>query len=105
MKKLIAAALVACTASSAFAWGDREQGALVGIASILLLQNMQRQNQAVYPPNYPVVTAPVPPIIQPIPQYPGYYVPAPRRPVCTVRVDSHVDHFGNIFYTQRLVCL
>lgn len=41
MKKFIVAfALIAGTTAPAFAWGDREQGALIGIAGTLLTQHI-----------------------------------------------------------------
>lgn len=40
MKKfMIAFALIAGVSSSAFAWGEREQGALIGVAGTLLVQH------------------------------------------------------------------
>lgn len=60
MKKLIAFVLAAGMAAPAFAWGDREQGILTGIAAVLLLQNQQRQ---VYVPPQPVYVQPAPVII------------------------------------------
>ena len=49
MKKTIVAVALVAVGSSAFAWGDREQGVLAGIAATLFLQHLQRQ-QPVQPP-------------------------------------------------------
>ena len=44
--KIIATATLVCaTATPALAWGDREQGALVGIGALLLGQQLVNQNQ------------------------------------------------------------
>lgn len=63
MKKVIAiAALAASTfAPHAYAWGDREQGALAGIVGTLILQSINQQNQQGRQP--PVVYQPGPIII------------------------------------------
>ena len=56
MKTLIAFTAAALISSPAFAWGEREQGALAGIAGTLLIQqiaNQPRQPQQYYPqPQY-----------------------------------------------------
>lgn len=46
MKKLIIAALAASLSTSALAWGDREQGALAGIAGTLLIQEIIKDNKS-----------------------------------------------------------
>lgn len=40
MKKVIAALLISCFSLPAFAWGDREQGILSGIAGYWMLQKL-----------------------------------------------------------------
>lgn len=47
MKKIVAGLIVAVSATSAMAWGDREQGALAGIVGTILLQKAM-QPQPVY---------------------------------------------------------
>ena len=48
MKKILAIALFALASSQAFAWGQREQGIVTGIAATLLIQEMTRiQNGAI----------------------------------------------------------
>jgi len=53
MKKLVIASLLATStlATSAHAWGDREQGALAGVVGFLLLQQMHRQPVLVQGPS------------------------------------------------------
>ena len=58
MKRTLALITAACLATPAFAWGDREQGALAGIVGTLIFQHVQRDAQ----------TAPPPVIYQPQPQ-------------------------------------
>jgi hypothetical protein len=81
MKRTLALITAACLATSAFAWGDREQGALAGIAATLIFQHIQRDAQAAPPP---VIYQPQPQII--------YAPPPPPRPVC----DHYpvFDHYG-----------
>lgn len=80
MKKLIIAALITVAAIPAFAWGDREQGALLG----LIIGGMITQPQPVYVAPQPVYVAPPVYVVPP-------YVPPPvvqyeYRPVCGVDI-------------------
>jgi len=45
MKTAIALITAALTATSAQAWGEREQGALAGIVSTLIIQQIYRDNE------------------------------------------------------------
>ena len=45
MKTAIALITAALTATSAHAWGDREQGVLTGIFATIILQQMHRDSQ------------------------------------------------------------
>lgn len=81
MKKFIAIAVLACTAATpAMAWGDREQGALAGVAGVLLLQHMNRNNQPVQVQQAPVYN---PQYHQHRHNHYGYGYPAPitERPI------------------------
>jgi len=69
MRKLIASLILATLVTSpAYAWGDREQGALTGVAGLYILQSLG------------VVNSPRPPAVNvPAPVYPGYsHVPPPQ---------------------------
>lgn len=98
--KLIAVALLSSALSpSAMAWGDREQGALAGIASALIWQRL----------NTPQVVTPAPvpqgPIIGQNPTT-GYSVPYPYiiTPVCRQVLAIHYDRFGNEYRYPVTVC-
>lgn len=55
MKKLIVGSMIAIASiGPAHAWGDREQGALAGIAAVLAIQGIARANQQ-YPNGQPPV--------------------------------------------------
>lgn len=45
MKKLILAALITLMSTQSFAWGDREQGVLVGLASGYLINQISQPKQ------------------------------------------------------------
>lgn len=70
MKKAIASILIASTLSTpVLAWGDREQGALLGLVIggvVASQQAEQRQPRVVYPQQQIIV--------QPVPQICGYSV-------------------------------
>ena len=70
-KIITTVALVCATATPAMAWGDREQGALVGIGALLLGQQLINQNQQQYAPQ------PQYQYQQPQPQY-QYQQPQPQ---------------------------
>ncbi len=88
MKKMIVAGLIALSAvGSAHAWGPREQGALAGVAGVLLYQHMtqprvvyQQQPQVVY--QQQAIPAPVyQPEVRTLPQYSPQY-PSPYGMSC-----------------------
>jgi len=93
MKKFVCILALGLASSSSWAWGDREQGVLQGLAGAWLLGRILQQPEAqpVQPPAYippPVYVAPPPPV---------YY----HRPVC-----YHVpyyDSWGRVAY-YRQVC-
>lgn len=97
MKKTLALIAAACIASPAFAWGDREQGALAGIAATLIFQHIQRDAQASQPP-----------VIVQRPQV--IYAPAPQPQVIIQNTgivcpqglaafyNQRFDHYGRAFY-------
>jgi hypothetical protein len=95
MIKLISTAVtVLLFATSAQAWGDREQGALAGIVGTLIWQKLESQNQ---PPRPQVIHQPV--YTQPtvIYQYPQ---PMPERQCYVVRETRNY----NGSYTREIHC-
>jgi hypothetical protein len=95
MIKLITASVAALLfATSAQAWGDREQGALAGIVGTLIWQKLESQNQ---PPRPQVIHQPVytPPTV--IYQYPQ---PIPERQCYVVRETRNY----NGSYTREFRC-
>lgn len=93
MKKLLLAMLVCAAATPAMAWGDREQGALAGLAAGIVLG----QQQPAYRPA-PMYVQPAPVYVQPAPVYvqpaPRYY--SPSYP--TVRGYYHSSCFNEPVY-------
>ena len=98
MKRTLALITAALLATPAFAWGDREQGALAGIAATLIFQHLQRDAQA----------APPPVIYQPQPQI--IYAPAPQPQVIqqtgilcpqglAAFYNQRFDRYGRPYYT------
>ncbi len=86
MKKIVVAGLIALSAvGSAHAWGPREQGALAGVAGVLLYQHISNQPRVVYQQQPQVIyqqtqTLPAPiyqPEVRTLPQYSPTY-PAPN---------------------------
>ena len=69
MKKLMmfAAAAVMMVSTQAHAWGDREQGALIGIVGTIIAQDIMK-NQRQQPVTAPVVVQSVPQVIYRDPQ-------------------------------------
>jgi hypothetical protein len=95
MIKLITASVAALLfATSAQAWGDREQGALAGIVGTLIWQKLESQNQ---PPRPQVIHQPVytPPTV--IYQYPQ---PQAERQCYVVRETRNY----NGSYTREIQC-
>ena len=97
MKKFILAVLITLgAASSAHAWGPREQGALAGVAGVLLYQQIT-QPRVVY--QQPQVIYTPPPVIYTQPEYrrPPVYsqqYPAPGYPSCTPLYDVNQQYRG-----------
>jgi hypothetical protein len=77
MKKVLIAAVAALAMTgTAHAIGDREQGALMGIAATLLWQKLDQNNNPtgqVYVQPQPVYVQPRTVYVQPAPCMPGYY--------------------------------
>jgi hypothetical protein len=80
MKKVLVALITVATIGSAHAWGPREQGALAGVASVLLYQHVtqprvvyQQQPQVIY--QQQTIPAPVYPEYRTMPQYSPQYQP------------------------------
>jgi hypothetical protein len=95
MIKLITASVAALLfATSAQAWGDREQGALAGIVGTLIWKKLESQNQ---PPRPQVIHQPVytPPTV--IYQYPQ---PQAERQCYVVRETRNY----NGSYTREIHC-
>lgn len=96
MKRILALITAALLATPAFAWGDREQGALAGIAATLIFQNLQRDAQTAPPP---VIYQPQPQIIyqpqsQVIVQNTGIVCP----PGLAAFYNQRFDRYGRAFY-------
>lgn len=94
MKKvLICAALV--VSNTAFAWGDREQGILTGIAATMVYQHINEANQSGrVRQSAPVVVYPAPVYAQPVTRVEHYY-PQPQTCVKKIFHDSN----GNVVST------
>lgn len=79
MKKLIVASMIAVASiGQAHAWGDREQGALAGIAAVLAIQGIARANQQ-YPNGQPPVIVGQAPVIVNQPVIIGHGQPVYRQ--------------------------
>jgi hypothetical protein len=79
MKTLIISSILALSATTANAWGDKEQGALAGILGTLIFQQIHKQQQpqpSIQPPV--VIQQRVEPIIIYVPPLP----PLPQAPYC-----------------------
>lgn len=71
MKKALVALITVATIGSAHAWGPREQGALAGIAGVLIAQQISQPRVTVQPPvqvGYPGMGYPQPQMGYPQPQ-------------------------------------
>jgi hypothetical protein len=89
MKRTLALITAACLATPAFAWGDREQGALAGILGTILYQQVQRDGFGRHPA----------PVIVQQPQI--IYAPAPQ-PQVIIQNQSIICPEGLApFYNQR----
>ena len=97
MKKFILAVLIALGAvSSAHAWGPREQGALAGIAGVLVYQQITQPRVVYQQP--PVIYAPQPQVIYQqeyrLPPVYSQRYPAPSYPSCTPLYDVNQQYRG-----------
>ena len=102
MKKLIVGSMIAVASiGQAHAWGDREQGALAGIAAVLAIQGIARANQQ-YPNGQPPVVVGQGPVVM----YPGQPViiregQAVYRQHCYPQIVSRDPYTGVPFYETR----
>lgn len=82
MKKLVIGTIAIVLASSAYAWGDREQGMLAGAAATILWQKLDQQSQP--QPQQPPV------YVYRTPQNPVYIqeTVVTRVPQCTMWVET-----------------
>lgn len=101
MKKALVAGLVGLAmTSSAFAWGDREQGALAGLIVGGIIGSQARAER--YEPRYePRVIVQPPVVIQQ--QEPIIVYPAPRQryraPLCLLH--PYYDQYGQLLGYER----
>ena len=97
--KIAAVIIAALISAPAFAWGDREQGALAGAAGVLLLQHLNNSRQP--PPPPPPAQYYAPPPAQ-------YYEPSPSREVHIYprqricRNHTIYDHHGRSIGYERV---
>jgi hypothetical protein len=102
MKKFIVTVIAGLVFSnSAFAWGDREQGALAGIAGLWAIQQLQRggQPQVVYQQSPPVIVQQAPVIIH---QPPIYSFPIRNYYSCLVQVQ---DPYSGVIRNEVRTCV
>ena len=102
MKKFIVTVIAGLVFSnSAFAWGEREQGALAGIAGLWVIQQLHRggQPQAIYQQTPPVIVQQSPVIIQ---QPPVYSFPIRNYYNCLVQVQ---DPFTGAIRNEVRTCV
>lgn len=96
MKKLIIGAIVAASATTAFAWGDREQGALLGLIIGNVITSRPAPPAPVYqaPPHYFYVAPP----LQLAPQrlICGMNVVCPQQLGQTCLQHPYYDQYGNL---------
>ena len=102
MKTKIAAVVVGCMLTApAFAWGDREQGILSGIAGYWLYNRLTTPQVIVTPQGGQM---PVP-----APTYPSYGGAMPPPPIiyqpnCRQVLTIQMDRFGNQYNVPMTVC-
>jgi hypothetical protein len=102
MKKFIVTVIAGLAfSSSAFAWGEREQGALAGIAGLWAFQQIQRagQPQVIYQQTPPVIVQQPQVIIQ---QSPIYSYPIRNYYSCLVQVQ---DPYSGIIRNEVRTCV
>ena len=106
MKKTILALTLVATATTSMAWGDREQGALLGL---IIGSHIVGQHQRAHE-HPPVYVQPPPVYVQPAPIYiePPVYVQPPvvylqdgTRLTYSYRSNLWVDRFGNAYSLPR----
>ena len=92
MKKILISILILCSTLPAFAWGDREQGALAGLVTGLVLR--EQISRPVPQPTYTVYQ-------QPICGYNVYCAPPVviQPPVC--QTEYVYDRYGQIIGTRN----
>ena len=102
MKKFIVTAIAGLVlSSSAFAWGEREQGALAGIAGMWVIQQLQRggQPQVIHQQTPPVVVQQPPVIVQ---QPPIFNFPIRNYYNCLVQVQ---DPYSGVIRNEVRTCV
>lgn len=101
MKNLTAALVLSLAATSAFAWGDREQGILAGAAGVLILNEIFKNNQQAQVIHQPQVVQQPQVIYSPPPQV--VVVPQPSQIVgCVVTV---YDQNGRPVRSESRACV
>jgi len=106
-KLTILALLGSMLSGPAFAWGDREQGIVSGIAGYWLYQQLSRPPQVVQQPNYSYGNTPG---YNPgyAPGYNSYPYSAPSLPpplvTCRQVLSIQYDRFGNEYRYPVTVC-
>ena len=95
LKSVVVASLIALASVNVYAWGEREQGVLQGLAGAWLLNRMLQNTEQQQPP--PVTVAPPPPVyVYPSPPPQVYY----RQPMC-YNV-PYYDQFGRLAYYRQI---
>jgi len=104
MKKTILAMALVATASTAMAWGDREQGALLGLIIGGHIAS-QYQSAPVYVQPPPVYYQPAPVYVQPAPVYvqppPVVYLQDGTRLTYSYQSGLWVDIYGRAYNLPR----
>ena len=96
LQTIIAASLIALTSANVYAWGEREQGVLQGLAGAWILGRMLQQPDPQPVPPPPVYYTPPSVYVPPSPPPTVYY----HRPQC-----YHVpyyDQFGRVAYYRQI---
>ena len=102
MKKFIVTVFAGLVLSnSAFAWGEREQGALAGIAGFWAIQQLHKagQPQVIYQQTPPVIVQQPQVIVQ---QSPVYVYPIPNYYSCLVQVQ---DPYSGVIRNEVRTCV
>lgn len=100
MKTVIALIATALTVTSAQAWGDREQGALVGIVGTLLFQHVHREHQRPQPAQPQVIIRDTP--LRGFPPAPVVIVQENAQIICPQGTAAfymlRYDRYGRTYY-------